>query len=129
MLSPAPALGEDPVVETLEALRRRRLGHGWCDSGKLDQSPLGPSFYLDWRCEVVPCQVAERCQNPQSPGKVWAGGPWESGPICGGVDSDPSKALMEAPAAGKCGRDNSHLDGVAKLLTEPPSSLRPATAG
>lgn len=93
------------------------------------RSPPGPSFYLAQRCEVAPCQVAERCQNPQSPGKVWAGGRWESGPICGGVDSDPSKALIEAPAAGKCGRDDSHLDGVAKLLTDPPPALRPATAG
>lgn len=47
----------------------------------------------------TPRQVTERCQNPQSPGKVWVGGPWESGPICRGVDSDSLGALMEAPAA------------------------------
>lgn len=88
------------MVQAKEVLLRRRLGHaGAVGSGRLDLPPLSLSFYLNQRCEVDPRQVAERCQNPQSPGKVWAGGPWESEPICGGVDSDSSGALMEAPAA------------------------------
>lgn len=75
-----------------------------------------------------PARLQRGVKTHRAQGRSGQGGPWESGPICGGVDSDPSKALIEAPAAGKCGRDNSHLDGVAKLLTEPPPALRPATA-
>lgn len=93
--------------EKTQGSRPRRLCGGGGERAMAGRSfglgSLGPPpdlrFYPDQRCEVAPCQVAERCQNPQSPGKVWIGGPWESRPICGGVDSDSLGALMEAPTA------------------------------